>query len=167
MQSLISAASGLIGALIGFGGSLLVAVRAGRVARDQVRYARAHERRDEALGVLYGMLNDLSSAFARWVETPSDPERSPERLRRVNDLIQEVNHHYSRTAVWIPHSFIGEIPPLLHGYMDWEEKALKTRPSERAYDKVREEAGQWLRQEALSREVEIESKIRRALGVEE
>ena len=163
LQALISAGSGLLGALIGFGGALIVSIRAGRIARDQVLYARAHERRDEALGTVFVMLHDLSNAFSEWAETP-DSDSSYERGGRASTLIQEVTGHLRKTSVWLPMSISEEITALLEDYLRWLENPPD---SDRAYDEVREQAREWYYQEAFSRETEIEFKIRKALGVEE
>jgi hypothetical protein len=68
VATLITAGTGLLGALIGFGGSLLVSIRAERIGRQHVVYARAYEHRTVALVEYYGILLAVNDAFFKWLQ---------------------------------------------------------------------------------------------------
>jgi hypothetical protein len=174
VQSLISAGSGLIGALIGFGGSMLVSIRAERSARNQTQYALAHERRDEALGTIYGMLDDLWNKFKQWADTPLDDEASLRRLRATARDAGELGRFHLKNIVWVPNNISKELNDFRSVYLSWLEKALQAGERELGaelpeseYDTIRKEAAEWVREEGSEKITRIMISIRGALGVNE
>jgi len=172
-QSLISAGAGLLGALIGFGGSLIATIWSGKIARDQlqlardqVRYDRAHERRDEVLGKIYGMLLDFSSAFDACSRMPYGSAEANEQLSRTVDLGSELNQYTNRNIVWVPDDIAAELAELHPRYGHRLERVAEAR-SEVEYNAAASEASEWIREAGGRRTVRIQSMIKDALGVEE
>lgn len=98
-QSLITAGAAIVGALIGFGGSLLVSIRSARIGREQIRYAQRQERRAEV----------VSEMIARLLK-PTDLLRAAlkvEGLQRAKQLhpflqsIQEANIYGRANVLWL------------------------------------------------------------------
>src|SRR5215213_2232517 len=71
MDALISAAAGLLGALIGLAGALLVHKQTVEFAREQRRVERAQEMRAEVIPQLYKMLNAHKDEFEWVLNLPS------------------------------------------------------------------------------------------------
>jgi hypothetical protein len=155
-QLLVTAVSAGIGAVL-----ILIA------SRQQVRYARAHERRDEALGMIFGLLVDCDAAFTRWAETPYANDETPEQMDRAGDLARELHRLFIRNIVWVPDVIIKELRELLMAYSGWEQRMTNVMTSERAYDAERAKMREWLHEEAGPQAIRIESMIREALGLKE
>jgi hypothetical protein len=68
-NSLMPAAAGLLGALIGGAASLFASTRAIRASFEQVHYAQLQQRRYDASAALYGMLNRIQAYFKGWLPT--------------------------------------------------------------------------------------------------
>jgi hypothetical protein len=174
VQSLISVGAGLLGALIGFMGSLIATIWSGKIARqqvqitrDQVRFNRAHERRDEVLGNIYGMLMDLNLALFEWSARPHASEGAKEQLSRIVALGSELNHYSSRNIVWVPTDIAQELAELHPAFGAKVQRVAEVR-SEAEYNAALGEASEWLQEGAgAERTVRIQSMIRDALGVPE
>ncbi len=136
-------------------------------SRQQVRYARAHERRDEALGTIFGLLVDCAAAFHRWAETPYASDETPEQMDRAGDLASELHRLFIRNIVWVPDVIAKELHELLMAYSGWEQRMTNVMASERAYDAERAELKNWLRDVADPQAIGIESMIREVLGLSE
>ncbi len=71
---------------------------------EQIRYARAHERRDEVLATLYGLLNEVGWDFRRLfrlAERRQDQDLEDQK-KQLNAKILEFTSYYLRHYVWIP-----------------------------------------------------------------
>jgi hypothetical protein len=166
IQSLISAGAGLLGALIGFGGALLVSIRAERASRHQARYARAHEHRDEVLGNIYGLIYDYDAAMHRWLDAGIEPEAMPELWEQALDLGQELHKYFIRSMVWVPDNIAKELHELI---MDYEQlhRLMDIGPHEAEYEEARAKAKDWVSESGAIRCIRMESMIRDALGLRE
>lgn len=104
LTSLISGGTGLVGALIGFFGAWLVSRQTRKAAIEQIHYARAHERRDEVLATLYGLLNEVDWNFGRLLrlaERRQDQDLEDQK-KQLNTKILEFTSYHMRHYVWIP-----------------------------------------------------------------
>lgn len=155
-QFLVTAVSAGIGAVL-----IVIA------SSQQVRYARAHERRDEALGMIFGLLVDCDAAFHRWAETPYASDETPEQMDRAGDLASELHRCFIRNIVWVPDVIAKELRELLMAYSGWEQRMTNVMTSERAYDAERAKMREWIHEEAGPQAIRIESMIREALGLKE
>jgi hypothetical protein len=119
LTALITASAGLLGALVGFAGSLIVSIRSARLGREQVRYARAYERRDEVIATLYGhlfefsqtLLERASSAINLKLPDANDLEEVllGIRLFHASDqwgvssrVMEDFKNYFAKNGVWIP-----------------------------------------------------------------
>jgi len=155
-QVLVTAVSAGIGAML-----ILMA------SRRQVRYARAHEQRDEALGMIFGLLVDCDAAFHRWAEMPYASDETPAQMDRAGDIASELQRCFIRNIVWVPDVVAKELRELLMAYSRWEQRMTNVMTSERAYDAERGMMREWIHEEAGPQAIRIESMIREALGLEE
>jgi excisionase family DNA binding protein len=155
-QFFVTAVSAGIGAVL-----ILIA------SRQQVRYARVHERRDEALGMIFGLLVNCDAAFHRWAETPYASDETPAQMDRAGDLASELHRLFIRNIVWVPDAIAKELRELLMAYSGWEQRMTNVMTSEKAYDAERAKMREWLDEAAGPRAIRIESMIREALGLKE
>jgi hypothetical protein len=119
LTALITASAGLLGALVGFAGSLIVSIRSARIGREQVRYARAYERRDEVLATLYGhlfefsqtLLERASSALNLKLPDANDIEAVLDGIRFFytsdqwdvsSRAMEDFKAYFAKNEVWIP-----------------------------------------------------------------
>ena len=62
----------------------------------QIRYARAHERRDEVLATLYGLLNEVDSNFGqllRSVERRQDQDLEDQKKQLNAKIFEFTSYH--------------------------------------------------------------------------
>lgn len=169
--TLIQAARALLGALIGFGGSLLVSNRTARASleqiREEVRYSKAHEHRDEALAEIFGMLRDIEEKyrwFVSWLEVAdiareASSRGSHDKIVKIHDdldtRIGEFQSYYFKHSIWIPDNLSGALLPILDPvfktYMklfnEWERWDKEVNRNEPMPQGAVEEARYWLRKE--------------------
>ena len=190
LQSLISASAGLIGALIGFGGSLIVSLRAGKIARDQVRYARAHERRDEVLATLYGLVYEVEDDFddvLRALRRLKDSGHTPEQERsswavlvneavRLNkelgNTVESLLSYHQKHFVWMPENISTTLIAILEPLVEQREKMISAvedllQRGRMVPDSVLDDSEDWLRNQYGEHAITLRDQIREVLGVEE
>ena len=182
MQSIITGSAGLLGALIGFGGALIVSLRAGRIARDQVRYARTYERRDEILATMYGMIYEMGSDFKDVVglmQASNEPEQTSvedknellNTLLQVHQRIQDFNDYRLKLFVWVPTSVMKTTTELVSSLQDElstltdEVEAFSLR-DEMWSEGIFERAQNYYNEFAL-KEINLREQVRTILSVEE
>lgn len=133
-QSLIVASSGLIGSLIGFGGSLLVSRRAENIARTQVIYTRAYERREEILSTLYTKFSRLDETLyvtyiplLEKVNGKEEADGSTEEviglkenalrlIETITDDLQEILFYRERHSIWFSTEMLEQTYELFSAY---------------------------------------------------
>ncbi len=128
-QSLITASSGLIGSLIGFGGSWVVSRRAERIAQTQVIHTKSYERREEVLSSLYQKFSHLDEAiFISLLPTieraPADDLEARVATRhealgladQIADDLQDLLFYRERHSIWFSARMLGQTYKLFNAY---------------------------------------------------
>lgn len=171
MTSLISGGTGLIGALIGFFGALLVSRQNYKAGIEQIRYARAHERRDEVLATLYGLINDAEANFGRLLRSvrrrqDQDLEDQKKQLRAK---MLEATGYLRRHFVWIPTRLASNLLSTMEALNDRcvdLDNALDGSDSAQSDGTIKEIA-EWLSKEVGKDMVNLRQQIQQVLGIED
>lgn len=171
LTSLISVGTGLAGALIGFFGAWLVSRQTRKAAIEQIRYARAHERRDEVLATLYGLLNEVDWNFGRLLrlaERRQDQDLEDQK-KQLNAKIFEFTSYYMRHYVWIPtrlgHDLISTVEALKDRSTDLDNTLDDSDSGQ--YDETIKEIDEWRSKEFNGDLVGLRNQIQQVLGVED
>jgi hypothetical protein len=125
LTALISAAAGLLGALIGFAGSQLANQRTVAQAQERRRFERAQEMQAEVIPKLFLRLKELSRRFAyvldmgphqvdeiaKEIKNPQDDsgfeswwERMPYQrdIDEIDKKLDELNEYFDLNSIWLP-----------------------------------------------------------------
>jgi len=86
LSALISAAAGLLGALIGFAGAQLTHKRTVDLAREQRRFERAQEMRAEVIPRIFAMFHNVDEMFTSLLAVPRHDTNSFREL--VEELLE-------------------------------------------------------------------------------
>lgn len=146
LTTLIAASAGLLGAFVGFLGSLIVSIRSARIGREQVRYARAYERRDEVLATLYGylfqfshtLLERASAAVKLSLPEADDKEEVLASIRsfsisneweEANRIKGDFTNYFAKNEVWIPDDISATMTHLFHMIDERNVKLRQTLPN--------------------------------------
>lgn len=172
VSSLISGGTGLVGALIGFFGAWLVSRQTRKAGIEQIRYARAHERRDEVLATLYGLINDVESDFHSLLQSArkrQDQDLLKDQKKQLGNKIIEANGYWQRQYVWIPtrlsRSLISTLSALSHRLVDFSNALDSSDPVQR--DETLKEIDEWLSKDSNKNLVDLRRQIQQVLGVED
>lgn len=169
--SLISGGTGLIGALIGFFGAWLVSRQTRKAGIEQIRYARAHERRDEVLATLYGLLNDAESDLRRLLQSAQDhqDQNLSDQRKQLSAKILESTSYFRRHFVWIParlgSNFVSTLDALSDRSLDLY-KALDSSDSAQS-DEAIKEIDEWQSTDFGKDLLDLRQQIQQVLGVED
>jgi hypothetical protein len=118
LLALISGSVGLLGALLGFAGSLLASRRMADAARVQRRYERVHEMRAEVLPLYYGDLLEwfdrLRSVYARtfevtyqggkvdWARLTEASKEMERSVTQAREQAEQMKTRFRRIVLWFP-----------------------------------------------------------------
>jgi hypothetical protein len=121
VTALITGGTGLLGALLGFLGSVLATRKTVTLARVQRRYERVHDMRAEVLPTLYGnfleLFNSYRSVVTRVTQTYevrkrqdvvgfkmlADAKTQSEReLVEINHLLEKLTTYFREHVLWLP-----------------------------------------------------------------
>ena len=185
LQSLITASAAFIGALIALGSSLIASRRTEKIAREQARYNRGNERRDEVLAAIFGMLYEFGDAFddllglierRRTLGFPDVDEEAFDELvtafQRVNEEHLKLLHYHEKHYIWIPESLTERIYRMVQSSEEIQKNLiseLKTyiQHSEKPSDDIIRTSRDWLDNDYRPDHAMLRDSIRRFLGVED
>ena len=111
VSSLLTAGSGLLGAVIGVVGALFATRQAGKSAFAQVRYGIQQQRISEVLNTTYDRLSNLFAEALRLSHSPPDSlgpgERKEQQIWGITEYFRastEMSMYLLRNQLWMPSS---------------------------------------------------------------
>jgi hypothetical protein len=177
LTALISGAAGLLGALAGFAGSFISSTRSARFAREQYRYSRTFERRDEVLANIYGALYEFYTLYVDKLGTIADmhlrdqDEHIDIEWDDLRNKLEKLNADLMRQSLWIPNEIEDDLAKLAVAIRDRASKLEEMVGGEierEELEKELEEQSSWTRAEQAGNQfMRLREKMQRALGLEE
>jgi hypothetical protein len=176
MDELITAGAGLLGALIGLGGALAVSNRAVMATREQARYTRLHERRDEILATLHGYLMEIHDAFRDMVFESAD--NSQEKLQKEGQVIEAMQrawHYERRHLLWLLDDTTEVFDHALDAYQSWYMRLHRLAQEasregqyyhDQTYKEEEDRAKEWLTHGAGENLAAVNTTFRQHLGTD-
>ena len=171
LTNLIAGGTGLVGALIGFFGAWLVSRQTRKAAIEQIRYARAHERRDEVLATLYGLLNEVDWDFRRLLRLAERRQDQDlvDQAKQLNAKLLEFTSYLLRHDVWLStrlsSKFLSAVEALTDRFTDLANVLEDSNSA--LYDETIKQIDEWRSKEVNRDLVELGYQIQHTLGVED
>lgn len=125
--ALISAGAGLLGAVIGVVGSLIVSRRAARVAFRQVRYSQVQQLRYQAHAEIFGLITEFNAAFTNWLIMAENREKQTEMRKAAVTALevgQNVTNSMLRNSMWISSEMARQSNLLIRAFNDKREQLI-------------------------------------------
>jgi hypothetical protein len=165
-------ASAVVGALVGFGGTLLVSLRSERVAREQIRYALAHQRQDEILETAMEHLIRSGRSFSDLLQRTdlTNSDEATQALKAFIESLMDANTYLNSRFFLLDEPLEEQIRTLNAQMLDWGVKirtALDNSddPSSPAMQKTLKEAKIWRKEDFNQALGKLATQIRRKHGL--
>jgi len=181
MTALLTSLITVIGVLAG---TWIGNVLSRQASREQVLFTRAHERREEIISRLYGLILTTRGSFQEYIRV-LDPHIE-DRLENINeeyrqhlqeqhkkaedklkDHMDELRHYYRMNAIWLEPSLCDEIETVIDAEFRIQYYELYFVDISDLQERriVTEEARRWMKQEAEPAIKRLEQEFRTTLGV--